>query len=994
MKNCVKFDMREVGKNRLDPRSFYFPYSTADKAIKGDISANENYALLSGCDWDFAYFESELDMPESLSDIAYGATLPVPSCWQCYGYGQIQYTNVNYPIPFDPPHVPFENPVGVYRRKFTYLKKEGKQYLMFDGACSMYEVYINGRFVGMSKGSRLSAEFDVTDFLINGENDIAVKLYTYSDATYLEDQDCFRYNGIFRDVYILSRPEDHVFDFFIHTKNDGTVNVDVDKDAKVTVMSADGSVIYGDKVESPKLWNAETPNLYGLLIEYNGEFIFKKFGFCELAISEKQELLVNGTAVKLKGVNHHDSYPGKGYAVTDEDNMRDLLMMKQYGVNCVRTSHYPSRPRFTEMCDELGLYVVNECDIETHGVELAIKAHPDSDKRENIGYVLSGNPDWLPAYMDRMQRTLERDKNCTSIIMWSLGNESHFGENHRAMAKWVKERDPARFVHYQGTAAEIWFIPEGPEKDAAYHDKCVDICSEMYPYVKKSMYKWSYPNTIEEEGMNHHNDDRPYFLCEYAHSMGMGPGSMEENWELFYKYPRLIGGCVWEWADHAAILPNGEFGYGGDFGDFPNDNNFCCDGLVSPDRKPNIGLEILKKAIEPVKIEWKDEKAGVITVRNMLDFVDTTELFDITYEVACGEDVVTSGKLELASVPAHGSADLTLTGLPTVTSEKCFVNFDVTYKADTPYAEKGYLATKIQIPVATNIVVAAAQKDFAPAKAEVKGRYVYVTSENFSATLDLVKASFTSIVKNGDEILYAPSRITAWRAPTDNDVNNVRRWNNDFIRATEYATKKYEVKEENGKVIVSLHGILASKARTPLFYLDIEISVCGGNIATKVHGVRHERNYVDQIPRFGFLFELKKEYEDMKYAAYGPSSSYIDMLAHTYYGVHRSTVTDEYVPMIKPQECANHYAADFAEFTNGQRKVRFDGNAFEFSALHYTPEELTDKKHRHELCESGSTVVIICYKNNGIGSNACGPRLPEKYKFNDRKFDFAFEMNI
>ena len=992
MKKSIQFDMRKVGENRLDPRAFYFPYSSAEKAIAGNKAENENYMLLNG-EWDFAYFESELDMPESITDIAYGAKLPVPSCWQCYGYGQIHYTNVNYPIPFDPPHVPFENPVGVYRRSFSLSKKAGKQYLMFDGAASMFEVFINGAYVGMSKGSRLSAEFDVTGYLQDGENDIAVKLYTYSDATYLEDQDCFRYNGIFRDVYILSRPEEHIFDFFIHTKNDGTVTVDVDKEAKITLMSADGKTVYGEKIENPALWTAETPNLYGALIEYGGEFIFKKFGFREISVAENCALLINGVPVKLKGVNHHDTHPTKGYAVSDEDNYADLILMKKYNINCIRTSHYPSLPRFTEMCDELGFYVVDECDLEAHGVETAIKAHPDAEGRENVGYVLSGNSDWREAYLDRMKRTLERDKNCASVIMWSLGNESHFGENHRAMAKWIKERDASRLVHYQGTSSEIVFAPEAKQTEI-YHDPCVDVCSEMYSSVTPSMYKSYYFNTVEEEGMNVHGDPRPFYLCEYAHSMGMGPGGMEDYWNIIYKYPRTIGGCVWEWADHAAPLPGGGYGYGGDFGDIPNDKNFCCDGLVSPDREPHIALDILKKAIEPVKIEWADEHAHTVKVRNMLDFSDITELFDITYEVMCGEYAVSGGTLALPSIPAHESAEAEIETNLAVTSEKCFVNFTVTQKNDTVYAPKGHIATKIQLPLATKVKEVPKLKSYASTGVSVKGRYAHIVSSNVKVTLDLVNASFTSIEKDGRELLAAPSRITVWRAPTDNDMYNVHRWDNDFVRYTKFASTAYEVTESGGKVKVHLAGILAPKARTPIFYLSIDITVCGGNIAVSVHAKRHEKNYVDQIPRFGFLFELKKDFENIRYAAYGPQSSYIDMLAHTCYGIYSSTVTGEFVPMIKPQECANHYSADFLELTDGSDTVRFDGKGFEFSALHYTPEELTDTKHLCELKERDSSVVIINYKQNGIGSNSCGPRMPEMYKFKDRRFTFEFEINV
>lgn len=990
MNNSVKFDMHEVGKNRLAPRAYYFPYSSMEKAIAGDITENENYMLLSGT-WDFAYFGTELELPESISDIKYSETLPVPSCWQCYGYGQIQYTNVNYPIPFDPPHVTFDNPVGVYHRKFNYTKKHEKQYIMFDGACSMFEVFVNGKFVGMSKGSRLTAEFDISDLLVNGENDIAVKLYTYSDATYIEDQDCFRYNGIFRDVYILDRPEDHVVDFFIHTKNDGTVKVDIDKDAKITIMSTDGEKVYGDSVKDPLLWNAEQPNLYGLLIEYNGEFIFKKFGFRELSVSDDCALLVNGVAVKLKGVNHHDTHPAKGYAITEEENLHDLLMMKGANINCVRTAHYPSLPSFYEMCDELGFYVVDECDIEAHGVELAVKGKDGN--REDIGYVISGNKDWLPAYLDRMERTLERDKNSPCVIMWSLGNESHFGENHKEMAKWTKARDPERFVHYQGTASVVWFEPDEQKKTEIYHDKCVDICSDMYSYIKKDMYKFPYINPIYEEGENYHNDPRPFFLCEYSHMMGMGPGGLEEYWDMFYKYPRLIGGCVWEWADHAAITPEGHYGYGGDFGDVPNDGNFCCDGVVAPDRTPHLAYDILKKAQEPVKITWKDEKAGIITVHNMLDFVATEDLFDITYEVVCGNDVISAGKLDVC-VPAHGSSDVCIGAMPEKTSDKCFVNFDVYYKEETMFAEEGYSATMIQLPVATIVEKAEKVHASVPTSVTTEGRYAVITSDEATIKIDLAKASFASIVKNGKEMLAAPSRITAWRAPTDNDMNNVTRWNRDFVRYNKFATKSYNIEESDGNVIIKINGILSAPARIPLFELDIEFIVNGGNVGVKFHGVRPERSFIDQIPRFGMLYEFTKDFEDITYAAYGPTSCYVDMRAHTFYGIYESTVTDEFEPMIKPQECGNHIEADMFAISDDKDTVEFTGNGFDFSALHFTPEMLTDKKHIHELVPSENSIVIIAYKNNGIGTNSCGPRLPEKYKFNDREFTFEYEMNI
>ncbi|MGN1094972.1 MAG: glycoside hydrolase family 2 TIM barrel-domain containing protein, partial [Eubacteriales bacterium] len=935
MKKNVNFDIKTTGINRLSPRAFYFPYSTKEKAIKGDISENENYMSLNGT-WDFSYFESELDMPE-IPDISYSSTLPVPSCWQCFGYGKIQYTNVNYPIPFDPPHVTFDNPVGVYHRTFEY-NKPGRKYLVFDGVCSLFELYINGRFAGMSKGSRLAAEFDITEYLTGGKNDIAVKVYTYSDATYLEDQDCFRYNGIFRDVYILARPEKHIHDFFIHTENDGKVSVDTDVEgAEWNITSADGKTVFGKSVTSPKLWNAEEPNLYGLLIEYGGEYIFKKFGFRSLSISDKCELLVNGSPVKLKGVNHHDTHPEKGYAISDEDNMRDLLMMKAANVNCIRTSHYPSLPRFYEMCDELGFYVVDECDLETHGVELAIRD-------ENPGYVISGNENWLPSYLDRIERTLERDKNSPCVIFWSLGNESHFGENHRKMAEFIKKRDPSRFVHYEGTSAEIRFASE-EEKNSVYFDKCVDIASNMYSYFE----------TMEEEGENARGDKRPYFLCEYAHAMGMGPGGIEDYWDLIYKYPRLIGGCVWEWADHA-VLKNGNYYYGGDFGDIPNDGNFCCDGLTYPDRTPHIGLEILKKAIEPVKISWKNEEENIVSVRNTLDFVNTNTLFDITYSVVCGKDVIYSGKIP-CDIPPHSEKEEKITGIPETTKEKCFVNFNIAYKHDTPFAKMGDIATFSQLFAKTKLEKDEKTPILCKTDITVKGHFAYIVSEKTKMVFDLISASFLSIEKDGEELLGAPSRITTWRAPTDNDIYNVRRWDNDFLRYTVFRSESFETENRDGTAIIKLSGILAPNSRLPIFKLDINIEINGANIEIGFHGTKPEKNPVTQIPRFGMLFELKKGFEDIEYAANGPLSCYIDMKAHTRYGIYHSTVTDEFVPMIKPQDCANHINADFLDISDGKTNICFTGNGFEFSALHYTPEELTDKKHVHELVPTENAVV-------------------------------------
>ncbi len=959
------------GENRMPARAYYVPYAKADFA--------EDACLAKSLDgtWDFRYYETIPEVPEDIGAITFDATLPVPACWQCHGFGQYQYTNVSYPIPFMPPHVPMDSPVGVYHRTLEIEKKNDRKYLMFDGVCSMFLVYINGSYVGMSKGSRLAAEFDITDAVNEGENDLVVVVFTYSDATYLEDQDCFRYNGIFRSVWLLERPENHILDLDIRTTIDGKVSINTTfvgekQEIKATLYDGD-TALPALSVENPKLWSAETPYLYTLIIEVGGEYIKKKIGFRSISVSDKCELMVNSVAIKLKGVNRHDTSATTGYTVTVDDMMADLTQMRRFNINCIRTSHYPNDPRFYEMCDELGFYVVDECDLECHGVERVVR-------NMNPSFLISGDPAWENSYVDRMARTYERDKNSISIIFWSLGNESYFGENHVKMSDYVRARDTERLIHYEGTHSGIDRWVETPP----IIDACVDVESEMYAPLSK----------VEEEGKNEKGEKRPYYLCEYAHAMGMGPGSIEEYWNLFYTYPRLCGGCVWEWKDHAILEKEG-YTYGGDHGEYPHDSNFCCDGLCSPTLEPHTSLYSLKKAMEPLQIAWENEEKHEIRLTNRMDFRSFAELFNLTYEVMDGDTVLLMGKLDV-DVKAHESITLTLENLPTKTKLPAYIHFHTTYKNDTWFEKAGYEASFAELALATEIDKAEIPVPTAAVAYTEKAGVLHIAVADKTYALRLTDASFTSMTKNGKEYLASPTKWTAWRAPTDNDMNIKVRWYSQFdIPRARMYVHTYDIALTEAALTVTMSGVFASKAFIPLFdRVTLTYVIDENGVHVHVDAKQPEHAWIEQIPRFAMQIETVKGFEGLEYFAKGPRSCYTDIQNHAYHSIFRTDVTGELEDMIVPQECGNHVDADYVVLSSDDAKLRVDGKAFEFSALHHSIEALEKAAHNWELTPSETTYLLVNYKVCGLGSNSCGHRAVAPYAFTEKEFNLHFTITI
>ncbi len=958
------------------PRAYYIPCASAEEALSHDRFRSSRYVDLNG-EWEFGFFAD----PTRIDENALLSTIPVPSCWQCEGYDRQQYTNVNYPFPFDPPYVPAENPVGVYRRTFT-VQDGGRIYLRFEGVSSYFEVKVNDSFVGFSKGSHLPSEFDITSFVKNGENTLVVTVYKWNDGSYLEDQDCFRQSGIFRDVYLLCRPENHIRDLFIHTKPTGEVALDIDFVGNALPFTAKilcpcGKSFDSLKVPEPMLWTAETPHLYTLLLECEGEYIARPFGFCFISTSDKGELLVNGTAVKLKGVNRHDSHPEKGYAVSDADMMHDLLMMKRYNINCVRTSHYPNHPVFMEMCDRLGFYVIDECDLETHGTWVG---YFGDDQPSN----LSNDSLWQTAYVDRMERMVERDKNSPSIVMWSLGNESYFGDNHIAMANYTKKRDPSRPVHYESASRSGDYSLE-----AVYHE-ATDIVSRMYAPIHSIVAQ-----------ATRSNDKRPYFLCEYAHAMGMGPGSLEEYWEAFYAHPRLIGGCVWEWCDHS-ILEDGHFTYGGDHGEFPHDSNFCVDGLVYPDRTPHTGLLSLAAAQRPFRIEAIDPRKGSYRLHNKLDFTNADQ-FAFAYKMTAGDAVLAEGTLALSAKP-HESCDLTIPyTLPASAEYPVYLTIETLETKDTPWCEKGYCYgfDQFALPVAVHTP---ATLELLHTILEEQSSFYTVTLGDVEYVFGKVNGLLCDIKRDGRSLLSAPMELTVWRAPTDNDRRVKNDWNTEHLHHARFHVHTLSAECENGIATVTARGALSAPARIPLYHVEIVYTVGAKGLTVDLHAEMHEgrrkegerlwSNMMNKplfLPRFGFRLVTVEGFEKLSYFGKGPYECYADIQNHVRYGLHHSTVTAQYEPYIYPQDCGNHVGVTMLALED--LCVSAD-KPFEFSALHFDDKVLTYKTHRHLLTPDEKTYLFINYRSGGIGSNSCGPAPLPQYNIRETVIDFSFRIEL
>jgi beta-galactosidase len=894
--------------------------------------------------WRFALSPTVEEAPAGFADPGFDdggwAQLPVPAHWQLHGYGKPAYTNTRYPFPIDPPHVPTENPTGSYRR--TVAVPAGwageRIVLRFEGVDSCFAVWVNGHEVGTAQGSRLPSEFDVTEVVRAGtDNLVAVRVHQWSAGSYLEDQDMWWMSGIFRDVSLLARPAGGVDDVFVHAGYDGgagTLRVEAPAGARVLVPELGIDIAASEEVRvgGVQPWSAEVPRLYDVAVVTPGERVDLRVGFRTVRIADGL-LTVNGNRVLLRGVNRHEFHPDRGRAVTEQDMLDDVLLMKRHNINAVRTSHYPPHPRFLELCDEYGLYVVDECDLETHGfVHVGWRGNPTDDLA------------WGDAFEDRMRRMVERDKNHPSVIMWSLGNESWTGRNLERMYRYAKDRDPGRPVHYE-------HCPDG---------RWSDVYSRMYASQAETdlIGRREEPARGVDPVQDAARRAAPFVLCEYAHAMGNGPGGLTEYQELFEAHPRCQGGFVWEWIDHGLRTRDAQgrefFGYGGDFGEELHDGNFVADGLLFPDRTPSPGLHEFAKVIEPVRITGTPD--GRLRVANLHEVLDLGHLrFPWTLE----EDgtVVEAGELDVPPAAAGDTVELDLPAKAGGAAET-WLTVRAVLAADEPWAPAGHEIAWGQVQLAERPRVSTTPGSGAVALDRVRG----------------VLIELAGLAVDGP-------RLDAWRAPTDNDRipehSAADAWRAIGLHRLRH--RVVDVRDEDASVVV--------RTRTAPAALDAGFSstmrwtpLAGGGLLLDVF-VQPDGEWPGPIPRLGLVWSLPAQLDDVTWYGGGPGEAYPDTRRAARIGRFTSTVDAMQTPYVMPQENGRRTDVRWAELTGGGGGVRIEAlpsddgepGTFAFTVRRWTSADLDAATHPVDLVPRDRVWLTVDLAHRGVGTASCGP---------------------
>ena len=921
----------------LDKHCYFIPFSKGQDPFESRENSTR-FELLNG-DWDFKFYGSIIDIEDDFISSGFDKKIPVPSNWQLHGYDKPQYTNVCYPIPYDPPYVPDDIPVGIHQRSYNYSTDGNDRILVFEGIDSCVYLYINGEFAGYSQVSHSTSEFDITPLLREGENKITAAVLKWCDGTYLEDQDKIRLSGIFRDVYVLSRPKVRLENYIVKTliSDDASAKLEFTPfgcDVTATLTDRDGNTVTnfsatdGEKtvinIQVPKLWSAEKPYLYDLTVFAGDETIGEKVGFRKISV-ENGVFKVNGQAVKFKGVNRHDSYPDTGYYASVSQMKADLILMKKHNINAVRTSHYPNSPLFYQLCDQMGFYVIDEADMESHGcVEVYNNFKWDAPEPYNGIALIACDKQFEKAITDRAEALVKRDINRPCVVFWSLGNESGWGENMLAAGRLVKSLDETRLLHYESTHR----LDDTPTD-------ILDVVSGMY---------W---DTKEMAGFLEKQDEhRPFVLCEYCHAMGNGPGDLENYHNAFYSSPRFCGGFVWEWCDHT--VPQGvadgrvKYGYGGDFGEKHNDGNFCMDGLVYPDRTPHTGLLELKQAYRPVRVLAGSEK-GHFIFNSTLEFANAVDILDCRYEITDDSGIISTGCADIA-IPPMGSTEVIIPNAAKEYENETYIRFIFTAKEDTLFCSKGYEICFDQLKICGGTDKQTTGSSVTSFKETTLD--ITITSGSTIYHFDKRHAVFDSISHNGTELLQKPMQFNFFRAPTDNDVMK-----DSWYRAhlNDFTVKCYDtaVTSNGSEVIITVSQSMGWSIHQPFAKLNVTYSVgCKLNISCTAEF----SNKVENLPRFGIRLFMPRSFEAVDYFGYGPHESYIDKHLSSYMGHFSANIADMFEDYVRPQENSSHYGCRYVNVSNGDICVKFTSdNDFSFNASEYTQEELAQKRHNYEL---------------------------------------------
>lgn len=1013
-------DLSIVGVNKEEPTATF--YHNVAKDDHNNWKSSENYISLNGT-WKFNHVNKPADRPKDFYKTDYDTSkwkdIEVPSDWQMHGYDFPIYTNTIYPFPIDPPFIPDSfNPVGSYKRNLKIESDwEGQQIFMhFAGVNSAFYLWINGQKVGYSEGAKTPAEFDITKYIHVGNNDVAVEVYRWSDASYLQDQDFWRLSGIERDVYVYAVPFEHISNVKTNASLDATFSngifnadislageYDADHQLEINIEDASGNNVLSltkpasneikisEKINDINSWSAEIPTLYNLSINLikdnttidNTEL---RIGFRTTEIKNGQ-LLVNGQPVLLKGVNRHEHHPKNGHVVTREDMMADIIDFKKYNINAVRTAHYPNDPLWYSLCDEYGIYVVDEANIESHGFGYAQHKTP------------AHKPEWEKMHVDRIERMVKRDINHPSIVYWSMGNESGSGINFKKAYDWMKSYDTSRPVHYERTE----------RKGIKYKERITDIIGWMYEQranVDKLLLN-KLPNLPEEER-------RPFIWCEYSHAMGNSNGNFKDNWDWVRKNPNVQGGFIWDWMDQGLEMTSDDgeiyYGYGGDFepkkARINNDNNFCANGLIGSDRTPHPAIFEVKKVHQNYHFTKKEN--GSISILNENFFINSSDA-EFSWELLENGNVVESGVLNTESIEPQKSIN-TNTNFKTKlnANKEYFLTVYAKKKTDGEILGKGYVLAHEQF-----LIQAAAKTESnkkGKVKVDVNENTHVISSKNFEFIFDSNGFGLQSIKNNGVEQLTAPFALNFWRAPIDNDFGafkvNIRPKDSIYFEWRKAANSKKLIsmtasKNKNNYQIVYEfeHPLIDSKNTiTYTVYGDGTLEVHTKLTPSKTHNFKF-------MPRYGFTVGLLKEYNNVTYYGKGPFENYNDRNTASNMGVYESLVDDFFVPYIRPQENGNRTEVRNVSFTNSANSgVAFEAvnSPISFSAHHnpmsdFDPGNIKKQTHTIDIKPQDAVYIHIDHAQVGVGGDDSWSKnglADPPYRIDPNTCEFSFTINF
>lgn len=1002
-----------ISENKEDAHATLIPYDNLKLALDGNRYNSRHYYNLNG-QWKFQWAKNPSNRSKRFFETNFNDDswdeIVVPSSWQLKGYGQPIYTNIKHPFPDpDPPFPPENNnPVGSYRKRFVVPKDwdSGQVFIHFDGVKSAFFLWLNGEKIGYSQGSMTPAEFNITKFLKEGENILAVEVFRYSDASYIEDQDFWRLSGIYRNVYLMHVPDIHIrhfrsnnqlinnyksgnsfvnanlknytsnetsvsFKASLYDENDNEVisskvqNIVIDKNSETEVSA---SML----LENAKPWSAEIPNLYTLVLSIlnistnKTEYISSKIGFRNVELFNGQ-MLVNGKPIILKGVNRHEHDPINGRTLTRESMIEDIKIMKQNNINAVRTAHYPNDPMWYELCNEYGIYLYDEVNIESH----AFWSKFTLDKK------------WEKAFIDRAQRMVIRDVNHPSIIVWSLGNEAGYGPNHDAMAAWIKEYDTTRLIHYEGKEPGYGPLPNH-----------FDIIANMYPSVEL-MIK-----------LHNENPNRPVILCEYSHAMGNSNGNIYKYWDAIYSYPRIQGGFIWDWVDQGILREddNGSYYvYGGDFGEKIHDGNFCINGLVLPDRQPHPALAEVKYHMQNIKLSVDDVGLGKYFIENRYFFKNLDHLNGKWVLFENGKQV-SNGNVKIGSINPGDKVPFSIESFKLLNPNNEYIlNFKFMLNQDQSWALKGHLLAEEEfiIQSAKEVRKLNQYEKINKFKLEdsVEDIIIYIKDKTF--IFDKVKGELAKVILDDKNLIVSPLKLNIWRAPTDNDEGGdgnksfAARWKN-----AGYSNLKREILSVDieDKIENNVNISVKEKHISKVGDINATIEYTFLNNGDVLINVNAEiDSSLPVLPKIGMTMQLLDDYKNMRWYGRGPHESYIDRKHSAMLGIYSGKVKDQYYPYIRPQENGNKTDVRWASLANNSNMgvIVFGQPTINLSAHSYTLDNLTSATHTYMIDHNGPVTLNIDYKVMGLGGDdSWSPRTHDEFLIYPGDYSYSFMMRF